>query len=89
MKKYSDYLAAKEAEREKDIDWDVFVKEQSESCPCESCDTYRLLIDDMTKWMSIGSFAKNTPQKVINEFKATMKKANAVKRQNSVDWRDE
>ena len=85
MKKYSDYLAAKEAEREKDIDWDVFVKEQSESCPCESCDTYRLLIDDMTKWMSIGSFAKNTP----NEFKATMKKANAVKRQNSIDWGDE
>ena len=48
------------------------------SCDCAD---YRELIDSMRKFMSVGSYARNTPQKVLKEFKTLMARANAVSRE--------
>tara|TARA_R100000388_G_scaffold42975_2_gene32871 strand:+ start:588 stop:764 length:177 start_codon:yes stop_codon:yes gene_type:complete len=48
------------------------------SCDCAD---YRELIDSMRKYMSLGSYARNTPQKVLKEFKTLMGRANAVSRE--------
>lgn len=48
------------------------------SCDCAD---YRELIDSMRKYMSLGSYARNTPQKVLKEFKTLMSRANAVSRE--------
>jgi len=45
---------------------------------CEKCVEYRELIDEMRKYMSLGSYARNTPKKMLNEFKDLMTRANAV-----------
>ena len=48
------------------------------SCDCAD---YRELIDSMRKYMSLGSYARNTPQKMLKEFKTLMGRANAVSRE--------
>ena len=48
---------------------------------CAKCVEYRELIDGMRKYMSVGSYARNTPKKVLNDFKMVMSRANAVSRQ--------
>lgn len=45
----------------------------------------RQLVEDMTKWMSVGSNARRTPAKILAEFKGTMSKANQVKARNLGD----
>jgi len=48
---------------------------------CAKCVEYRELIDGMRKYMSVGSYAQNTPKKVLNDFKMVMSKANKVSRE--------
>jgi len=72
MRKYSEVLAEKKAAEEAE-------KERVENMTDEDkMHEYRILVSDMRKYMSIGSWGKKTPQKVTNEFKTLMSKANAV-----------
>ena len=72
MRKYSEVLAEKKAAEEAE-------KERVENMTDEDkMHEYRILISDMRKYMSIGSFGKKTPQKITNEFRSLMTKANAV-----------
>ena len=51
---------------------------QATSCRCVK---YRELIDNMRKYMTVGSYARNTPQYVLKEYKTLMSRANAVSRE--------
>ena len=75
MKKYKDYLLEKEAEKLKG-------REIPEYTGDPEVNELRQLVEDMTKWMSIGSFKQKTPAKMVAEFKDTMKRANSVKARN-------
>ena len=81
MKKYKDYLIEKEAEKLK-------VNEVYQYTDNQEVNELRQLVEDMTKWMSVGSNAKKTPAKMLAEFKDTMKRANAVVRDNKLERDD-
>ena len=72
MRKYSDVLAeiAQAA-----ID---FEEKKLNMTDEDKMQEMRELVSDMRKYMSIGSFAKNTPMKVTKEFKSLMSRANAI-----------
>lgn len=72
MRKYSEVLAEKKAaiEAEKNR-----LENQTDE---DKLHEYRILVSDMRKYMSIGSYGVKTPQKVTREFKGLMSKANAV-----------
>ena len=78
MKKYKDYLAEKEREAKEDDD-PVF--EYTES---DDLNEMRQLVEDMTRWMSVGSNAVKTSQKMLHDFKDVMKRANAIVRDNKL-----
>lgn len=78
MRKYSEYLADKEREKQEGMVAYPYTDN-------EEINHLRQLVEDMSKWMSIGSFQQRTPQKVVNEFKDTMKRTNAIIRQNKQD----
>jgi len=81
MKKYSKYLEDKAREEyEAGIPFPY--------TQCADCNEYREVIELMSKWMSIGGFQQKTPQKIIKEFRATMKRANKVIRLNKAYRRD-
>ena len=48
------------------------------SCRCVE---YRELIDNMRKYMTVGSYARSTPQYILKEYKTLMSRANAVSRE--------
>ena len=73
MKKYSDYLAEKKEEEK------VF-----EYTDNHDLNEMRQLVEDMTKWMSVGSNAVKTSQKMLHDFKDVMSRANAVVRDNKL-----
>lgn len=52
----------------------------SEKITCK-CVEYRELIDNMRKYMTVGSYARSTPQYVLKEYKTLMSRANAVSRE--------
>ncbi len=72
MRKYSEVLAEKKAAIEAEK---IRLENQTDE---EKLHEYRILVSDMRKYMSIGSWGKKTPQKVTNEFRSLMSKANAV-----------
>ena len=78
MKKYSDYLAEKEREAKEEDD-PVF-----EYTDNHDLNEMRQLVEDMTKWMSVGSNAVKTSQKMLHDFKDVMGRANAVVRDNKL-----
>ena len=78
MKKYKDYLAEKEREA-KEEDEPVF-----EYTDNHDLNEMRQLVEDMTKWMSVGSNAVKTSQKMLHDFKDVMGRANAVVRDNKL-----
>lgn len=78
MKKYSDYLAEKEREAKEEGD-PVF-----EYTDNHELNEMRQLVEDMTKWMSVGSNAVKTSQKMLHDFKDVMGRANAVVRDNKL-----
>ena len=78
MKKYKDYLAEKEREA-KEKDDPVF-----EYTDNHELNEMRQLVEDMTKWMSVGSNAVKTSQKMLHDFKDVMGRANAVVRDNKL-----
>jgi len=72
MRKYSEVLAEKKAAEEAE-------KLRRENMTDDDrIQEYRILISDMRKYMSIGSWGKKTPKKVTDEFRSLMSKANAV-----------
>ena len=73
MKKYSDYLEEKKEEEK------VF-----EYTDNHELNEMRQLVEDMTKWMSVGSNAVKTSQKMLHDFKDVMSRANAVVRDNKL-----
>jgi len=75
MKKYKDYLMEKEMEKLKE-------KEATQYTDNEEVNELRQLVEDMTKWMSIGNNRAKIPAKTIAEFKDTMKRANYIKATN-------
>jgi hypothetical protein len=75
MRKYKDYLDDKNKEAEK-------AKEFFPYTDNKEVNELRQLVEDCTKWMSIGSFKQNTPQYMVKEFKSTMSRANRVKAKN-------
>jgi hypothetical protein len=75
MKKYSEYLLDKEKEKLK-------ANEVMQYTDNEEVNKLRQLVEDMTKWMSIGNNRAKVPKKTIAEFTDTMKRANYVKTQN-------
>ena len=78
MKKYKDYLAEKEREAKEEGD-PVF-----EYTDNDDLNEMRQLVEDMTKWMSVGSNAVKTSQKMLHDFKDVMKRANAIVRDNKL-----
>ena len=80
MRKYKDYLEDKNKEAEKANE--VFPYTNN-----KEVNELRQLVEDCTKWMSIGSFKQKTPHYMVKEFKTTMSKANRVKAKNK-QWRD-
>ena len=78
MKKYKDYLIEKEAEKLK-------ANEVPQYTDNMEVNELRQLVENMTKWMSIGSFKQKTPQYMVKEFKNTMTRANRVKAMNQRD----
>ena len=78
MKKYKDYLMEKEAEKLK-------ANEVYQYTDNQEVNELRQLVEDCTKWMTVGSNARRTPAKMLAEFKNTMKKANQVKARNLGD----
>jgi hypothetical protein len=83
MKKYKDYLAEKEREAKEESD-PVFEYTNHYHAFISEINDLRQLVEDMTKWMSVGSNAVKTSQKTLHEFKDTMKRANAVVRENKL-----
>jgi hypothetical protein len=75
MRKYKDYLEDKKKEAEEG-------KKLTQYTDNDEVNELRQLVEDMTKWMSIGNNRANIPKKVIEEFKATMKRANYIKATN-------
>ena len=75
MRKYSDYLEDKRKEAEAKLETFAYTED-------EEVNKLRQLVEDMTKWMSIGSFKQKTPQYMVKEFKETMSRANKVKADN-------
>jgi hypothetical protein len=75
MKKYSEYLLDKEKEKLK-------ANEVMQYTDNEEVNKLRQLVEDMSKWMSIGNNRAKVPKKTIAEFTDTMKRANHVKTQN-------
>tara|TARA_R110002020_G_scaffold190441_3_gene389927 strand:+ start:107 stop:352 length:246 start_codon:yes stop_codon:yes gene_type:complete len=75
MRKYKDYLEDKKREAEEE-------KKLTQYTDNDEVNELRQLVEDMTKWMSIGNNRANIPKKVIDEFKATMKRANYIKATN-------
>ena len=73
MKKYKDYLEEKKEEEK------VF-----EYTDNHELNEMRQLVEDMTKWMSVGSNAVKTSQKMLHDFKDVMGRANAVVRDNKL-----
>ena len=51
---------------------------QETNCRCVE---YRELIDNMRKYMTVGSYARSTPQYILKEYKTLMSRANAVSRE--------
>tara|TARA_Y100001937_G_scaffold34766_1_gene49658 strand:- start:23581 stop:23835 length:255 start_codon:yes stop_codon:yes gene_type:complete len=78
MRKYKDYLDDKSKEAEK-------AKEVFPYTKNKRVNELRQLVEDCTKWMSIGSFKQKTPQYMVKEFKNTMTRANRVKAMNQRD----
>ena len=72
MRKYSEVLAEKKAAIEAEK---IRLENQTDE---EKMHEYRILVSDMRKYMSIGSYGVKTPKKVTDEFRALMSKANAV-----------
>lgn len=75
MKKYSEYLLDKEKEKLK-------ANEVMQYTDNEEVNKLRQLVEDMSKWMTIGNNRAKIPKKTIAEFSDTMKRANYVKAQN-------
>lgn len=75
MRKYKDYLEDKKKEAEEE-------KKLTQYTDNDEVNELRQLVEDMTKWMSIGNNRANIPKKVIDEFKGTMKRANYIKATN-------
>ncbi len=75
MRKYKDYLEDKKREAEEE-------KKLTQYTDNDEVNELRQLVEDMTKWMSIGNNRAKIPKKVIDEFKATMKRANYIKATN-------
>ena len=75
MRKYKDYLEDKKKEAEEDAKLTQYTDN-------DEVNELRQLVEDMTKWMSIGNNRAKIPKKVIDEFRATMKKANNIKATN-------
>lgn len=72
MRKYSEVLAEKKAAAEAEK---VRVENMTDE---DKLHDYRILISDMRKYMSIGSWGKKTPKRITDEFRGLMSKANAV-----------
>tara|TARA_R100001082_G_scaffold110211_1_gene89499 strand:- start:3675 stop:3923 length:249 start_codon:yes stop_codon:yes gene_type:complete len=77
MKKYKDYLA----EKERAVKEDDPVFEYTDN---HDLNEMRQLVEDMTRWMSVGSNAVKTSQKMLHDFKDVMKRANAIVRDNKL-----
>ena len=77
MKKYSQYLADKEREKQE-------AKIAYPYTDNEEINHLRQLVEDMTRWMVCGSRKQDTPINMIEEFRHTMKKANVVKKSNII-----
>jgi len=75
MRKYKDYLADKEREAEQE-------KKLTQYTDNDDVNELRQLVEDMTKWMSIGNNRAKIPKKTIEEFRDTMKRANYIKATN-------
>lgn len=75
MRKYKDYLEDKKREEEE-------AKKVIDYTDNDEVNNLRQLVEDMTKWMSIGNNRANIPKKVIDEFRDTMKRANHIKASN-------
>ena len=75
MRKYKDYLEDKKKEAETKLETFAYTEN-------EEVNQLRQLVEDCTKWMSIGSFKQKTPQYMVKEFKDTMSRANKVKASN-------
>ena len=75
MRKYKDYLEDKKREAEEE-------KKLTQYTDNDEVNELRQLVEDMSKWMSIGNNRANIPKKVIDEFKTTMKRANYIKATN-------
>jgi hypothetical protein len=78
MKKYSEYLADKEREKQEAMVAYPYTDN-------EEINHLRQLVEDMSRWMVCGGRKQNTPINMITEFKATMKKANVITRTNKKD----
>ena len=75
MRKYKDYLADKKREEEEG-------KKLTQYTDNDDVNELRQLVEDMTKWMSIGNNRAKIPKKTIEEFRDTMKRANYIKATN-------
>ena len=75
MRKYKDYLEDKKREAEEG-------KKLTQYTDNDDVNELRQLVEDMTKWMSIGNNRAKIPKKTINEFRDTMKRANFIKATN-------
>jgi len=75
MRKYKDYLADKKREEEEE-------KKLTQYTDNDDVNELRQLVEDMTKWMSIGNNRAKIPKKTIEEFRDTMKRANYIKATN-------
>lgn len=75
MRKYKDYLEDKKREAEEE-------KKLTQYTDNDDVNELRQLVEDMTKWMSIGNNRAKIPKKTINEFRDTMKRANYIKATN-------
>ena len=84
MKKYKDYLAEKEREAKEEESVFQYTDHYDSPAFISEINDLRQLVEDMTKWMSVGSNAVKTSQKTLHEFKDTMKRANAVVRENKL-----
>tara|TARA_R110000851_G_scaffold46344_12_gene112778 strand:- start:3822 stop:4073 length:252 start_codon:yes stop_codon:yes gene_type:complete len=72
MRKYNEVLAEKKAAEEAE-------KNRIENMTDEDkVHELKVLISNMRKYMSIGSFQQKTPKKVTDEFKSLMSQANAI-----------
>ncbi len=80
MRKYKDYLQDKADEKLKEKELFPFTRWIDHED--DDINELRQLIEDMIKWMSIGTFKQKTPHYMVAEFKDTMSRANKVKAAN-------